>query len=706
VAVGRGTYELVRHLATGGMAELYLARAPGAAAGEPWVVLKRILPDHARNPAFVAMFLDEARLAARLHHPNIAGVIDVGRTGDTYFYALEYVHGQNLRDVLQRSGQTRRRIPTGVAVAILLGAAAGLHAAHEARGRDGSPLEIVHRDVSPSNLMVAYDGTIKVVDFGVAKAADRMTETRSGTVKGKIAYLSPEQCLLRALDRRSDVFALGVCAWELVTQRRLFKRDSDYESMRAIIEEPLPRPSQTPGVEPALDPIILRALAREPDRRYPTAAAFADELRAVAATLGLDTSPDRVADYVRGLFGSPPLPWFEGDVDVTDTHVISIGELSVDDLLVEPDDGDLAAVPVALPMSGQPTARLRPLPSPARPPEVLASPAVLAERAVVATFTTEAAAPPLRPSAPALRPPRPEAAPAAPVVAAAVGPRATLTGPAPAPVVPPSHAPSPPPSVAAPNAPSSLALFPSSAPSVGPLVPPSRDATASVSAAWAIPTPPVARRRAGPWIAVVAGASIAAIAIAVAVAGGADGGPVEGPALAPTAAVAPAPATPAVGSAAVAPALAPTVTDAGPAIAAAPVAPTPAEPDPVAPTPAEPDLAAPTPVEPDPIAPTPVEPGALATRPRTPLDEVRAAAGRSAREAAEACRRLLASGARDGELWSLCGRMFCATRQAALARSAMRRVSTRRAAEIERQCLASGAFSSATECDDDPTACR
>ncbi len=137
------------------------------------------------------------------------------------------------------SARTGLAIPPGVAVAIVCGAAAGLHAAHEQRGRDGRPLEIVHRDVSPSNVMVAYDGTIKVVDFGVAKAADRMTETRSGTVKGKIAYLSPEQALLRDLDRTSDVFSLGIVAWELATQRRLFKRPSDYETMRAIIDEPI-----------------------------------------------------------------------------------------------------------------------------------------------------------------------------------------------------------------------------------------------------------------------------------------------------------------------------------------------------------------------------------------------------------------------------------------------------------------------------------
>jgi serine/threonine protein kinase len=170
------------------MAELYLARAVGIAGFERYVVLKRIMAEHARNHRFVTMFLDEARLAAQLHHPNIAQVYDIGRVSDSYFFTMEYVHGENVRDAAAAGrGAQKRQIPIEVTLTVIAGAAAGLHYAHD-KSRDGKPLEIVHRDVSPSNVMVGHDGVIKVVDFGVAKAADRMTETRSGTVKGKIAY--------------------------------------------------------------------------------------------------------------------------------------------------------------------------------------------------------------------------------------------------------------------------------------------------------------------------------------------------------------------------------------------------------------------------------------------------------------------------------------------------------------------------------------
>src|SRR5688572_5208706 len=190
------------------MAELFIARRHSDASA-PYVVLKRVMPEQARNPHFVGMFLDEARLASRLHHPNIAQVIDVGRAGSSYYYTMEYVHGENVRDLLQLAVKQQVMVPHDVCLSILIGAATGLHAAHETRDRNGASLGIVHRDVSPSNVMISYTGEIKLVDFGVAKAADHTQETQSGTVKGKIAYLSPEQCTVQPVDRRSDVFSLG-----------------------------------------------------------------------------------------------------------------------------------------------------------------------------------------------------------------------------------------------------------------------------------------------------------------------------------------------------------------------------------------------------------------------------------------------------------------------------------------------------------------
>jgi eukaryotic-like serine/threonine-protein kinase len=204
-------YQILGHLATGGMAELYLARAVGIAGFERYVVLKRIMAEHARNHRFVTMFLDEARLAAQLHHPNIAQVYDIGRVSDSYFFTMEYVHGENVRDLLQRVAALKRQIPFEVSLTVIAGAAAGLHYAHDKRGINRQPLGIVHRDVSPSNLMVAYEGAVKLVDFGIAKASHRMTETRSGAVKGKVAYMSPEQCTGHPLDRRATSSRSGSC---------------------------------------------------------------------------------------------------------------------------------------------------------------------------------------------------------------------------------------------------------------------------------------------------------------------------------------------------------------------------------------------------------------------------------------------------------------------------------------------------------------
>ena len=178
-------YQILARLAVGGMAEIFLARGVGTTGLERYCVLKRILRNRAADVHFVRMFLDEARLAAQLNHPNVAQVYDIGKLSDSYFFTMEYVHGETVRALLQRARSLRRELPVGAVLTIMAGAAAGLHHAHDRLGLDGRPLGIVHRDVSPSNLMVSYEGGVKLVDFGVAKAADRMQETRSGTVKGE-----------------------------------------------------------------------------------------------------------------------------------------------------------------------------------------------------------------------------------------------------------------------------------------------------------------------------------------------------------------------------------------------------------------------------------------------------------------------------------------------------------------------------------------
>src|SRR3954471_20057691 len=287
VGSAANSYEILAKLAMGGMAEIFLARGASSAGVERYVVLKRVLRHRASDPHFVRMFLDEARLAAQLQHPNIAQVYDIGKLGDSYFFTMEYVHGETVRALLHRAQGLRRKLPIHVAMTIAAGTAAGLHHAHARLGPSGRALGIVHRDVSPSNLMVSYEGSVKVVDFGVAKASDRAHETKSGTVKGKISYLSPEQCRGRRVARRSDLFSLGICLWEMLTTERLYKRASDFENMNAIVSEPPPAPSSRRDDIPAeLDALVLRLLAKDPEDRLQTADEVVEAVEAVAAGTG------------------------------------------------------------------------------------------------------------------------------------------------------------------------------------------------------------------------------------------------------------------------------------------------------------------------------------------------------------------------------------------------------------------------------------
>ena len=306
------SYQILAKLATGGMAEIFLARGKGVAELERYCVLKRILRDRASDVQFVRMFLDEARLAAQLQHPNIAQVYDIGKLGDSYFFTMEYVHGETVRELLHRAQAVNHRLPIASVLTIVAGAAAGLHHAHERLGLGGRPLGIVHRDVSPSNLMVSYEGGVKVVDFGVAKAADRADETKTGTVKGKISYLSPEQCKGRRVDRRSDLFSLGICFWEMLTTERLYKRSSDFENMNAIVGEPPPPPSsRRPDVPREIDGLVLRLLAKSPDDRFQTAEQVVDALEQVAARTGSVLSASALGRFLRALIGRRPEPWLE-----------------------------------------------------------------------------------------------------------------------------------------------------------------------------------------------------------------------------------------------------------------------------------------------------------------------------------------------------------------------------------------------------------
>jgi serine/threonine-protein kinase len=305
-----GRYEIVKRLTSGGMAELLLGRARGMSSFERHVVIKRIHTALARDPRFVQMFLEEARLAASLHHQNIVQVHDVGEQDGEYFFAMEYVHGEDLRKLHAQAARRKEQIPLEVVLAIVMAAAAGLHHAHEQRGPNLEPLDLVHRDVSLANILCGYDGSVKLLDFGLAKAAMRSVKTRTGSLKGKAEYMSPEQCMGRPLDRRSDLFALGIVLYELITARRLFKAANDFMSMSAIVGGDIPPPSTHRGGLPAgLDELVLRALARTREQRFSTAEEMRAALEQLAYDAGLRTSTKLLADYMHLAFGDKPEPW-------------------------------------------------------------------------------------------------------------------------------------------------------------------------------------------------------------------------------------------------------------------------------------------------------------------------------------------------------------------------------------------------------------
>ncbi|HEX3772400.1 MAG TPA: serine/threonine-protein kinase [Polyangiaceae bacterium] len=269
-----GKYTLVRGLATGGMAELFLAIHRGLGGFEKVVVIKRILPAMNQDGGFIDMLLHEARVAATLSHPNLVQVFDVGMADGAYFIAMEHVHGRDLRAIVR---QMKRRndseFPLEHGLSVVLGVCAGLGYAHEKRDLEGAPLAIVHRDISPQNVVVTFSGDVKIVDFGIAKSAGRLgEETASGRLKGKVPYMSPEQARGEPIDARSDLFAAGVLLFELTTGRRLFKAASEYETFKLICERDLPLPSSVrPGYPAELEAIVMRALARDPEARWQSA---------------------------------------------------------------------------------------------------------------------------------------------------------------------------------------------------------------------------------------------------------------------------------------------------------------------------------------------------------------------------------------------------------------------------------------------------
>ncbi len=270
-----GRYELLKRIAAGGMGEVYLARQAGLEGFEKLLVVKVLLPNLAEDSEFIAMFLDEARIAARLDHPNIGQIYDLGEVDGAYYIAMEYIRGDDVVRLWKQARLKKKPVPMALAARIAADAAAGLDYAHKATGADNEPLNLVHRDVSPQNILVTFDGGVKLIDFGVAKAAGRMSHTTTGTIKGKYAYMSPEQISGGDIDHRSDVFALGVVLYEMLTSVRLFKRDTEVATLQAVSACDIPPPaSLNPNIDPMLSGILLKALAQDRGDRYEDAQAF------------------------------------------------------------------------------------------------------------------------------------------------------------------------------------------------------------------------------------------------------------------------------------------------------------------------------------------------------------------------------------------------------------------------------------------------
>jgi len=301
-----GKYTLLRRVATGGMAELFLALHRSVAGFEKLIVIKRILPSMNSDQGFIDMLLHEARIAATLSHPNVVQIFDVGFAEGAYYIAMEHIHGEDLRSIVHQMKKLRMtEFPLEHALAIVLGMCAGLAYAHEKRGLDDEPLRIVHRDVSPQNVIVTYGGDIKVVDFGIAKSGDGMGEdTRSGRLKGKVPYMSPEQARGEEIDWRSDIFALGIILFELTTGKRLFKGRNELETLRLICDRVYPTPKQVkPGYPLRLDAIVTKALAKDRSERYQSARQMQADLEAYIRQERVAVSTLGLRDWMQKLYG-------------------------------------------------------------------------------------------------------------------------------------------------------------------------------------------------------------------------------------------------------------------------------------------------------------------------------------------------------------------------------------------------------------------
>jgi tRNA A-37 threonylcarbamoyl transferase component Bud32 len=298
-------YDLIAEIASGGMATVFLANLSGVGGFRRFVAIKRLHPHLAKEQEFVEMFLDEARLAAGIHHPHVVPILEVGASERGYYLVMEYIEGDTLARLLARAATSGHKLPSTIGTRVVVDMLSGLHAAHELRDEHGNPTELVHRDVSPQNILVGIDGNTRITDFGVARAASRLSATRAGQLKGKIAYMAPEQAVGDpSVDRRADIFSSGIVLWEVLAARRLFKAENEAATLSRVISEPIPDIcAVNPEIDPAVGAVVMKALARDRDDRYSTCQDFADELERTARAAGAIASSREVATYVGEVIG-------------------------------------------------------------------------------------------------------------------------------------------------------------------------------------------------------------------------------------------------------------------------------------------------------------------------------------------------------------------------------------------------------------------
>lgn len=332
-----GKYFLLEKIATGGMAEIYKAMYRAGGEFEKTLVIKRILPHLANDEEFITMFRDEAKLTVRLNHANVVQVFDFGRYGDDHFLAMEYVQGQNLRQVMRRCQELGATVPLPFALYCCLEVCKGLQYAHTRKDENDQPMGIIHRDITPSNILVSYEGEVKLADFGIAKAESRAGATQAGMIKGKASYLSPEQVRGKdVIDHRADVFSLGAVLWELLVGKKLFSGDDDFQIMNRISEAPILPPSTVNAtVPPRIDLVCLMALERDRTKRYPNAASMQKDLARLLQEFGGNVTTVDIASFLHRLF--------KKEMEAEKEASKSMRRLVVDDVRVDEVKVDAAA---------------------------------------------------------------------------------------------------------------------------------------------------------------------------------------------------------------------------------------------------------------------------------------------------------------------------------------------------------------------------